>query len=181
MSFLELPRASTATGRVKEILDDTTRRWGFEANIVRALALRPEILEAEDHWSKAVMHTGLLPRRLKELLATAVSRVNETEYCVASHAYQARLVGVAEPQVAACRALLFDDFPPAERAALEFARKAARDMHAITRADIDELGRFYGAEEIVELVAVIASFMMYNTFVTLLGLEVESAHGRAHD
>ncbi|MHB8632771.1 MAG: carboxymuconolactone decarboxylase family protein [Thermoplasmatota archaeon] len=181
MAYLPLANASTTFGHPREVLADATRRWGFEPNIMRALALRPEIMVAEDAWSKAVMYGGLLPRRLKEAVATTVSAVNRTEYCVASHAHQANLVGVPAPQVAACRTLTFEGFPPAERAALQFARKAAGDMRAMGPSDVAALRAFYSPAEIVELAAVVASFMMYNTFVTVLGLELEAEQKSAAD
>ena len=174
MAFIPLPDAATAPPGTREVLARTEARWGYAPNIVRALALRPELLAAEDRWSRALMYSGTLPRVLKEAVATTVSAVNRCEYCAASHAYAAGLAGAAEGVGQACRALRFDGFAPRERAALEFARKAAADMRSITRADIETLRAHYTPEEVVELAAVVGSFMMYNTFVTVLGLELEA-------
>jgi uncharacterized peroxidase-related enzyme len=173
MSFIPLPDARGAEGKAREVLEATERRWGYAPNIVRALALRPELLEAEDVWSAALMRHGTLPRVLKEAVATTVSAVNQCTYCATSHAYAAEAAGGGRAVGDACMALRFDRFAPAERAALEFARKAARDMGSVTQADVDKLRAHYTPEQVVELAAVVASFMMYNTFVTVLGLELE--------
>lgn len=173
MAFLPLADATTATGRPRQVLVETERKWGFVPNIVRALALRPELLEAEDRWTQALMHTGTLPRVLKEAVATTVSAVNSCDYCATSHAYMATANGADDRVVGACRALRFDGLSEAERVALEFARKAATDMASVSQVDVDRLRKHYRPDQIVELAAVIASFMMYNTFVTVLGLELE--------
>lgn len=176
MAFIPLADKNTATGQARAVLEETEARWGYVPNIVRALALRPDVLEAEDRWSRAVMYSGKLPRGLKEAVATTVSVVNACDYCATSHAYAAQLAGAGRGVGEACKALRFDGFGERERAALEFARKAAQDMNSVRREDVERLRKFYGPEEIVELAAVIGSFMMYNTFVTVLGLELEPAH-----
>lgn len=173
VAYLDLPAANDLDGPARDVLEDATRRWGFAPNIVRALALRPEILAAEDHWTQAVMHSGLLPRGLKEAVATVVSTVNRTPYCATSHADQARRAGVPAERVAACRTFDFTGFSVGERKALEFARKAAQDARTVSRADMEGLRMHYSREQCVELVMVVASFAMYNTFVSALGLELE--------
>ncbi|MGB0652227.1 MAG: carboxymuconolactone decarboxylase family protein [Thermoplasmatota archaeon] len=173
MARIRLPTATDATGSARGVLEEATSRWGFEPNIVRALALRPEILAAEDVWSSAVMYGGILPRGLKEGVATVVSSSNKTTYCFTSHAMQAEREGVPASAIDGCIRFDFESFDDAERTALSFARKAAADMHAITDEDMAALREHYSSEEIVELVAVIGSFMLYNTFVTVLGLELE--------
>ncbi len=176
MAHVPLPDADTTAGHAREVLLGAERRWGFAPNIVRALALCPDILAAEDQWSRAVMYGGRLPRHLKEAVATVVSSVNRTPYCIASHAMAARREGLAPQRVEACQALHLEEFPEAERAALDFARRAAADAHAITARDVEALRAHYDPEQVVELAAVVASFMMYNTFVTVLGIELEPVH-----
>lgn len=176
MSFLALPTGETATGRTRELVVDAERRWGFTPNIIRALALRPEVMDAEYVWTEALMWNGTLPCVLKEKVATAVSAANRCDYCSTMHALQIDVNGGGPGESAACERLDFSRSSPAERAALEFAVKSARDMHSIRQADVATLSGFYSESQIVELALVIGSFMMYNTFVTILGLPLESAH-----
>lgn len=174
MAYLPLAGTKTAIGRAREVLEQTEKKWGYVPNIVRALALRPEILDAEDHWTQALMHSGTLPRDLKEAVATAVSAVNSCDYCATSHAHQASVHGVSEKNVAACRLLDFRAFDARSRAALDFARKAATDMRQVRKSDVDALRKYFRPDQIVELTLVVASFAMYNTFVTVLGIELEN-------
>jgi uncharacterized peroxidase-related enzyme len=174
MAFIELPTGKTATGRTRELVLDAEKRWGFTPTIIRALALRPEVMDAEYVWTKALMWTGTLPRVLKEKVATAVSAANDCDYCSSMHALQIDANGAGAGESAACQRLDFANEPPEARAALAFAVKAARDMHSIKKSDVDALAKFYTPPQIVELSLVIGSFMMYNTFVTVLGFPMEA-------
>jgi uncharacterized peroxidase-related enzyme len=176
MSYLELPTEETVDEQSARLLREAVDRWGYAPNIVRAYALAPEVLAAEDVWSHGVMKIGFLPRRLKEGVATVVSRTNQCRYCAMSHSYAYRIAGGEESDAAA---ILNDgdaDLPDAERAALAFARKAAQDCHSIGSEDIESLKRYYSDGEIIEICAVIQQFMGYNWFVTMLGLEVEDGN-----
>lgn len=194
MAFIDLPDPdpdSTDGDDVAKVFAAAEAKWGYVPEIVRAFAHRPPILEAEDDWTNALMHDGVLERSLKELVATTVSAVNECVYCEYSHAYQAATHGATPTALAACRVPdgALRDLTPTEEAAISFTRTAAADMHQVGQADIDALREHYTDEEIVELVLVIASFQLYNTFVTLLGLEpedglitrLEATLGRADD
>jgi uncharacterized peroxidase-related enzyme len=178
MAFLPLARVETAPPSTKAVLEATVQKWGYLPNIVAALALRPELLHAEDAWTKALMHQGTLPRSLKEAVATTVSMANQCNYCATSHDFAAGQAGASAEVRAACKVLRFDGLPEAERLALDFARKAAADMRSVRQEDVDLLRKHYSAEQVVELAAVIGSFMLYNTFVTVLGLELEPQHGQ---
>jgi uncharacterized peroxidase-related enzyme len=173
MSYLQLPTEETVEENSARLLREAVDRWGFAPNIVRAYALAPEVLAAEDVWSHGVMKKGFLPRRLKEAIATVVSRANQCRYCATAHSYGYKLAGGEEADAASILNAGDADVPEAERAALRFAQKATENCHSITQDDIAELKRHYSDGEIVEICAVIQQFMGYNWFVTMLGLEVE--------
>lgn len=173
MSYLKLPAKDDLQGDAARLLDEARGRWGFYPNIVRAYALAPHVMAAEDVWSDGVMKKGFLPRRLKEAIATTVSRTNACRYCATAHAFAYTLAGGDKDSA---ESLLHDEqveLPEAEVDALEFAEKATRDAKSITRQDIDRLRTHYSDGEIVEIATVIQQFMGYNWFVTILGLEVE--------
>ena len=176
MSYIKLPEKEDLTGRPLEVYEDTLKRWGYMPNISRAYVLAPEIMEAEDVWSKGVMYKGFLPRRLKEAIATVVSSTNKCNYCASSHALAYTIAGGDSEDAKACKLLHFDNFDDRERAALEFTYKATSDAKSITQKDIDILREHYSDPEIVEISVVIQQFMGYNWFVTILGLELEEAN-----
>jgi uncharacterized peroxidase-related enzyme len=168
--------ASDLEGLGRRLLEESRERWGFYPNIVRAYALAPEVLAAEDVWSHGVMKQGFLPRRLKEAIATTVSRENRCAYCATAHAYAYTIAGGTQHDA---EAMLSDEptlLSESETVALEFARKAVHDPKSIMQADIELLRTYYSDGEIVEIAAVIQQFMGYNWFVTVLGLEVEEGN-----
>lgn len=66
--------------KAKGIFEDFLRERGNVPNMFRTLAYRPEILNtAFDHF-RAVLNTGTLDLRLKELVAVRVSQINECAY-----------------------------------------------------------------------------------------------------
>lgn len=176
MSYLELPTEETVDAQSAQLLREAVDRWGYAPNIVRAYALAPEVLAAEDVWSHGVMKKGFLPRRLKEAIATVVSRTNQCRYCATSHSYAYKIAGGEESDAAAILNEGDAELPEAERAALAFAQKATLNCHEVGRDDIEALQAHYSDGEIVEICAVIQQFMGYNWFVTLLGLELEEGN-----
>jgi uncharacterized peroxidase-related enzyme len=173
MSYLQLPAKETSEPRVAKLLEEAEARWGFIPNIVKAYALAPEILEAEDAWSHGVMKVGFLPRRLKEAIATIVSRTNGCRYCATAHSYAYKIAGGTQAHASSILNEGEAKLPESEQAALRFAERATRDPKSIRRSDVEELQKYYSDGEIVELCTVIQQFMGYNWFVTILGLEVE--------
>lgn len=84
--------------RAKAVFDDirATRGTDFVNNFWRALANRPELLEATWYRLKEVMAPGALDPVTKELIYVAVSAANSCSYCVHSHTASARAKGMTE-------------------------------------------------------------------------------------
>ena len=173
MSYLKLPELDNLNGDVKIIADDAVERWGYLPNLVKAYAIAPEVIKAEDVWSKGIMYKGFLERELKEAIATVVSSTNKCNYCASSHAHADTIAGASQEEATACIHFNFSGYNDRKITALEFAQKATADPKSISKYDIDALKPHYHSGEIVEIVAVIQQFMGYNWFVTILGLELE--------
>ena len=176
MSYIKLPDKNNLNGEARKIWEDAEKRWGYIPNIQRTYALAPEVMKAEDRWSKGVMYKGYLPRKLKEAIATVVSAVNNCNYCASSHAVAITIAGGVETEAIACKMLDFSKWNEKDRAALEFAKKATINAGSITRTDIERLQKIYTDGEIVEIATVIQQFMGYNWFVTIFGLELEETN-----
>ena len=65
---------------VRELFERVGALRGNIPNMFRVYAHRPEILKTMMAHLEAVTNTGTLPVRLKELIATLVSRLNECHY-----------------------------------------------------------------------------------------------------
>ena len=82
MALLHLVSEQEATGKVKEIYEDikATKEIDFVPKFWQALSHNPDHLEATWQKLNAVMKPGKLDRLTKEMIALAVSIVNNCEY-----------------------------------------------------------------------------------------------------
>lgn len=154
------------------LYDEAFAQRGNVPNMFRVMAHRPEIFSTMMAHFAAILRTGTVPTRLKELIIVRTSQVNRTPYCLASHTVLARGLGWTDEQLDH----LADwgnrtDFTPAEKAALRLAEAVTRDAHAVTDEQFAELRNFYSEGEIVELLCAIGLFNYFNRFNDALQME----------
>ena len=80
-----MPRLSridraTATPEVAEIYDHFMKVRGNIPNMFRTAAHRPEIMRTMSEHLRAVMETGTVPAKLKELVIVRTTQINNCEY-----------------------------------------------------------------------------------------------------
>lgn len=83
MASIKLIPEEEATGKVKEIYWEIQSELGidFVPNLYKAMASKPDYLEANWNRVKAIMvEPGKLDRLTKEIIAVAVSAVNGCDY-----------------------------------------------------------------------------------------------------
>jgi len=154
------------------LYDQVFAQRGNVPNMFRVMAHRPEIFATMQAHFGAVLNTGTVPKKLKELIIVRTSQINETPYCLASHTILARNLGWTDDQLTH----LADwpsrgDFTPAEKTALELAETVTRNPHALSNEQFAELRAFYSEGEIVELLCAIGLFNYFNRFNNALRLE----------
>jgi len=147
------------------LYDKVFAQRGNVPNMFRVMAHRPEIFATMQEHFAAVLNTGTVPTKLKELIIVRTSQLNETPYCLASHTRLARNLGWSDDQLAH----LADwprrsDFTPAEKAALRLAETVTRDAHAVSDEQFAELRGYFSEGEIVELLCAIGLFNYFNRF-----------------
>lgn len=152
--------------------DKVFAQRGNVPNMFRVMAHRPEIFATmQDHFA-AVLSTGTVSTRLKELIIVRTSQVNETPYCLASHTILARGLGWSDDQLSHLADWqIRDDFAPAEKAALRLAETVTRNANAITDEQFSELRSYFSEGEIVELLCAIGLFNYFNRFNNALRME----------
>ena len=141
--------------------------------IVGLLNYRPETGRPLSQLAETILRNpNSLSRGEREMIAAYVSRLNECQFCTASHSAFAAaqlpggddLIGqvLAEPE----QAVLSDKL----KALLRIAAKVQESGRAVTAADI-EAARAAGAsdEEIHDTVLIAAAFCMFNRYVDGLG------------
>jgi uncharacterized peroxidase-related enzyme len=128
----------------------------------RAMAHRPDVLKNFPPLYTAVVGAGSVPRRVKVLAYLTSSYANHCPFCVASNLPGARKSGVTEEEIKAVETENNDVFPPAERAAIAYARELTKTANAATTRE--ELRAHYTDEQIVELTLVIGISNLTNRF-----------------
>jgi len=134
----------------------------------RAMAHRPEVLRNFPPLYTAVVGPGSVPRRVKVLVYLACSYANTCPFCIASNLPGARKAGVPEEEIRALETGNDDPFPPAERAAIAYARELTRTAHAESTSA--ELRAHYTDEQIVEITLVVGISNLTNRFNNGLGI-----------
>ncbi|MGA3334468.1 MAG: carboxymuconolactone decarboxylase family protein [Terracidiphilus sp.] len=172
MSRISRLDRSEVTPGIAALFDKVYAQRGNVPNMFRVMAHRPEIFSTMQAHFAAVLSTGTVPTKLKELIIVRTSQVNETPYCLASHTILARNLGWTDDQLAHLADWpRRDDFTPAEKAALRLAETVTRDSNAVSDAQFAELRGFYSEGEIVELLCAIGLFNYFNRFNNALRME----------
>ncbi|HZL51294.1 MAG TPA: carboxymuconolactone decarboxylase family protein [Terracidiphilus sp.] len=154
------------------LYDKAFAQRGNVPNMFRVMAHRPEIFATMQAHFGAVLNTGTVSTKLKELIIVRTSQVNVTPYCLASHTILARGLGWTDDQLAHLAEWpQRDDFTLAEKAALRLAETVTRDSHALSDEQYAELRSFYSEGEIVELLCAIGLFNYFNRFNNALKME----------
>src|SRR5258705_2612981 len=96
ISRLRRSQVSESTGA---IYDRYMRTRGNVPNMFRTVAHRPEIFETMIAHFEAILNTGTLSTRLKELVIVRTSQLNGCEYCLASHSLIAARLGWSQAQI----------------------------------------------------------------------------------
>ena len=134
--------------------------------MIQAMCLRPEILQACAGFGNAVYPGGLLERRVKELVIITASKGNDCQFCTYSHVDLVDIAGiVSEPLV------VIDDstsLAPRERLAIEYTRAAMHDSNAVPDSLASQLHEHFSDPELVELSFLIGYINMLNLFNNLL-------------
>jgi uncharacterized peroxidase-related enzyme len=172
MSRISRLDRSEVTPEMGALFDKAFAQRGNVPNMFRVMAHRPEIFSTMQAHFAAVLNTGTVPTRLKELIIVRTSQINVTPYCLASHTILARNLGWTDDQLSHLDQWpQREDFTPAEKAALRVAETVTRDAHSVSNEQFAELSGFYSEGEIVELLCAIGLFNYFNRFNNALEME----------
>jgi uncharacterized peroxidase-related enzyme len=172
MSRISRLDRSEVTPDIVGLFDKVFAQRGNVPNMFRAMAHRPEIFATMQAHFGAVLNSGTVSTRLKELIIVRTSQVNVTPYCLASHTILAKGLGWTDDQLTHLAEWPErDDFTLAEKAALRLAETVTRDAHGVTDEQFAELRSYYSEGEIVELLCAIGLFNYFNRFNNALRME----------
>ena len=172
MSRISKLDRSEVTPDIVALYDKIFAQRGNVPNMFRTMAHRPEIFSTMMAHFAAVLNTGTVSTKLKELIIVRTSQINVTPYCLASHTILARGLGWTDEQLSNLADWpIREDFTPAEKAALHLAETVTRDANSLSDEQFSELRSFYDEGEIVELLCSIGLFNYFNRFNNALHME----------
>jgi alkylhydroperoxidase family enzyme len=174
MSRVSPVARAQVTGSAREVLDRKIAESGEVPALYGVFAHRPWILTTMDAHFSAVMGSGTVPLKLKEMLALQASLAHAGEQGARGADVLAERTGAAKERIAAL--LDFEDGPfnEGEKAALRFGRRVTRDA-SVSDEVFAGLRRHFDDGEIVEITCVLALFTYFNRFKEALQVEPERA------
>jgi uncharacterized peroxidase-related enzyme len=163
---------SEVDASLQPIYDRFLQERGNVPYFFRTAAHRPEIMQTMAAHMKAVLSTGTLSTRLKELVVVRTSQLNCTTYCLASHTAIALKLGWTPEDLEALKNWRGNArFSEAEQEAIHLAEVMTLQSHDFTDEDMTRLRRFYSEGEVVELMTSIGLFNYFNRFNNMLRME----------
>jgi alkylhydroperoxidase family enzyme len=110
--------------------------------------------------------------KLRGLVRWAAADANRCDYAKAVALADLRRAGVTESEL---RSLTGDvsRLSPQQRAAVDFARKMMRQAYAVTDEEVKQLLQFFGEEQVVALVALLAHASFQDRIFLALNVQIE--------
>jgi AhpD family alkylhydroperoxidase len=148
------------------------RRFGRVGGALAYFSACPWLSENLAALNAQLRTTVRLDHQLTDMAGVVVSHDNACRYCYAATRAYLRLLGYSEERIRALeQELLTAEFRPAERAALDYARRVSRANPLPTLADAEPL-RAAGFDNLAikELAGFVALTVFYNRLSTLAAL-----------
>jgi AhpD family alkylhydroperoxidase len=148
------------------IYDALLAQRGVVPNMFKTVAHVPPLAQAFAGLLKALLSDGALPGWYKELIATRMSLLCESEYAVKAHSISARQKGASDDQIEAAKADFENGpFTPAGKLGFRCAEKLHQSGRNLDDASYAELKAVYTDAQIVELIAAASIFEFFPRFV----------------
>lgn len=152
---------------------------GYKPNALFTMAKRPGLLDAVLGMVGVTCRgAGHLPEGFRFLIAAEASRAAGCRYSAVHAAHAAAHAGVTDDRIAALPGYESSPlFAAAERAALRLATLGGRMPVADSTEAFAQARRFYGEDELLEIIGIIAVFGWFNRWNSLIGSDLESEPG----
>lgn len=154
---------------------------GRVGNVFKATSLNPDAMRAHEQLYNVIAYgESPLSRKDRELIGLAVSRANDSQYCITHHA-DALGRHTNEPGLASMVATnyaLAEDLTPRERAILDHSVKLTREPGNVGESDVTKLKNTGVTDrEIVDLTLACAYFNFVNRVANGLGVPADDVEG----
>jgi len=161
-----------AAPEVKDVFDTMEKKYGRVPNIFATMAHRPNVLRSFLPFYGSITQEGTVEPRYKELAYLKASMLNGCQYCSRAHTAGAQKVGITQDQINALQFYSSSDlFDEKEKATLLYAERITRGAAGIRGGTLEDLGKYYTEDQIVELTLVICAANFTNRFNDALQIE----------
>jgi len=169
------PLPAEHTPELKDAFESMKKNLGFVPNSMLILQRKPKIARALAQLTASIWEPGgEVERGFKRLVAHVASRTAGCRYCMAHTAGGALHFGVEEQKLAAVWDFRTSPlFSETERVALDFTIAAASVPNGVTDEMFAQMRRHWSEAQIVEIVAVIATFGFLNRWNDTMGTPLE--------
>lgn len=169
------PLPAEHTPELKDAFEAMQKNLGFVPNSMLILQRKPKIARALASLTVSIWEPGgEVERGFKRLVAHVASRTAGCRYCMAHTAGGALHFGVEEQKLGAVWDFRTSPlFSEAERVALDFTIAAASVPNGVTDQMFAQMRKHWSETQIVEIVAVIASFGFLNRWNDTMGTPLE--------
>lgn len=176
MTHIPTLEPANAPNDVQEIYSDFQRRMGFPSapNFIKTQGHSLAVVQGTWGLVQNVLVSGRLPRTLKEMMFSAISKDRGCRYCEAAHLACCRMLGVDSRTIEKVVTDLDAITPEKARDIILFGIKCARDPQSLDDADYERL-RSHGLAqgEIVEIIAMSALAVYANVIADATGMEAD--------
>ena len=171
--YLE-PLKREDTPELEPTYQDLIAFLGFVPNTELTMARKPRSTKALIDFVKVLYSAPRLPEPLMYLVGLIASASAGCQYCASHNVNRAHDMGIDGAKIAAVWEFSTSSlFEPAEKAALNFAFKAAQSPSSVEASDFEELLKFYSEEEATELLFVVCQFGVFNRFNSAIAATIE--------
>jgi uncharacterized peroxidase-related enzyme len=183
LAWIKTISEDKATGDLKRTYEEVLRTRGKISNIMRAQSLNPNALRyfLELYMSLMYGKSGL-SRAEREMIATAISAHNHSDYCVSHHGEALRFYLRNGEQLEALRnGQLPEEVESRSRALVDYALKLTLQPGTVVKGDLDNLRKVGISDSEMLDVVLLTAYMNYvNRVAEGLGVEHDEQEARGY-
>ena len=151
---------------IAAIYDALLRQRGVVPNMFKTIAHTPALAQGIAGFLKSLLSDGALPGWYKELVATRLSVLLNSQYATSAHALSAKQKGATDSQIAAAKSNFeTGPFSDTEKLGFRCAERLHRSAAELDDAFFAQLKSAYTDPQIVELVASASAFELFPRLV----------------
>jgi len=158
---------------IAAVYDALLKQRGVVPNMFKTLAHTPALALGVAGFLKVLLSDGALPGWYKELVATRLSMLHNSQYAISAHALSARQKGATEEQIAAAKGdFEHGRFTEAEKLGFHCAECLHRSGQDLDDELFARLKSAYTDAQVIELVATASAFELFPRLVDGLRLPI---------